>query len=64
LEEFETEIAALSTAWSEYSSIINTGNSKDVEADVASALDALYAAGLQTVLDGVQAQVDEFLASK
>jgi putative aldouronate transport system substrate-binding protein len=64
LEEYNTQIAALSTAWSEYSKVITTGNSKDLEADVASALDALYAAGLQTVIDGVQAQVDEFLASK
>ncbi len=56
------EIAALTSVKAQYSSIIGSG-SVDPDATLKEFNDALYAAGLQKVMDEKQKQLDEWLAS-
>ncbi len=64
--DYSTEITALNNALETYRSALNTGSvgSANVESTLKKLNDALYAAGLQDVIDAKQKQLDEFLASK
>lgn len=58
------EVAAVENVKAQYEDAIGNGEVDDVEAAIAEFNDALYAAGLQKILDEKQAQLDAFLASK
>lgn len=60
----ENELAATNMIWSQYSRAFMVGATENPEAELAAALTELEAAGLNTIIDEYQAQVDEFLASK
>lgn len=59
----ETEIAALSDVYSEYKGVIFFG-SQDPDEVIEELNEALYAAGLSTVLEENQRQLDEWLAAQ
>ncbi len=63
-EVIETEIAAADVVWKQHEKKIIYGLSKDPEADMAAALEALNGAGLQNIIDEYQSQVDAFLQAK
>jgi putative aldouronate transport system substrate-binding protein len=64
--DYATQITALTNAYETYRTALSCGSvgSANVESTVKALNDALYAAGLQDVIDAKQAQLDEFLASK
>ena len=61
---YSTEITALSNAYDTYRAALNTGSvgSANVDSTIDALNDALYAAGLQDVIDEKQAQLDAWLA--
>ncbi len=64
--EYQTQITALQNALATYRPALETGSVggvANVEATLKQLNDALYAAGLQTVMDAKQAQLDEWLAA-
>jgi putative aldouronate transport system substrate-binding protein len=63
---YSTEVTALNSALETYRAALDTGSvgSANVESTIKSLNDALYAAGLQTVIDAKQEQLDAFLAGK
>jgi putative aldouronate transport system substrate-binding protein len=63
---YSTEITALNNALNTYRSALETGSvgSDNVDSTLKQLNDALYAAGLQDVMDAKQKQLDEFLANK
>jgi putative aldouronate transport system substrate-binding protein len=63
---YSTEITALNNALETYRSALETGSVgvSNVDATLKKLNDALYAAGLQDVMDAKQQQLDEFLAKK
>ena len=60
-ENIQNELAGINTVWAQYSKNIEHGLTEDPEADMAIAAEALKVAGLQTVLDEYQAQVDAWV---
>jgi putative aldouronate transport system substrate-binding protein len=64
--EYATQVTALKNAYETYRAALDTGSvgSANVESTIKQLNDALYAAGLQDVIDAKQAQLDEFLASQ
>ena len=62
--QYSTQITALSNALSTYRAALETGSvgAANVESTLKELNDALYAAGLQDVMDAKQAQLDEWLA--
>ena len=60
-DNIQNELAALNTVWSQYSKNITCGVSQDILADMETALEAMKVAGLQTIIDEYQAQVDEYI---
>ena len=64
--EYATQITALNNAYETYRSALDTGSvgSANVESTIQALNDALYAAGLQDVIDAKQAQLDEWAASQ
>ncbi|HHV12560.1 MAG TPA: ABC transporter substrate-binding protein [Clostridiales bacterium] len=64
--DYSTEITALNNALDTYRSALETGSvgSANVDSTLKKLNDALYAAGLQDVMDAKQKQLDEWLASK
>jgi putative aldouronate transport system substrate-binding protein len=63
---YATQVTALKNAYETYRAALDTGSvgSANVESTIKALNDALYAAGLQDVIDAKQAQLDEFLASQ
>lgn len=63
--EFSTEITALNNVLETYRAALETGSvgSDNVESTLKALNEALYAAGLQDVMDEKQAQLDEWLAN-
>lgn len=63
---YSTEITALKNALETYRAALDTGSvgSANVESTIKSLNDALYAAGLQDVMDAKQKQLDEWLAGQ
>lgn len=61
---YSTEITALTNAYETYRSALDTGSVglANVDSTIQALNDALYAAGLQDVMDEKQAQLDEWLA--
>ncbi len=64
--DYSTEITALNNALETYRSALNTGSvgSANVESIIKKLNDALYAAGLQDVIDAKQVQLDNWLAGQ
>lgn len=64
--EYSTELTALSNALNTYRAALETGSvgSANVDAVLKELNDALYAAGLQTVMDAKQDQLDSWLAEQ
>jgi putative aldouronate transport system substrate-binding protein len=64
--QYATQVTALTNAYETYRAALDTGSvgSANVESTIKALNDALYAAGLQDVIDAKQAQLDEYLASK
>jgi putative aldouronate transport system substrate-binding protein len=64
--QYATQVTALTNAYETYRAALATGSvgSANVESTIKALNDALYAAGLQDVIDAKQAQLDEYLASK
>lgn len=62
--QYSTQITALSNALSTYRAALETGSvgAANVESTLKELNDALYAAGLQDVMDAKQVQLDEWLA--
>jgi putative aldouronate transport system substrate-binding protein len=63
--QYATQVTALTNAYETYRAALDTGSvgSANVESTLKALNDALYAAGLQDVIDAKQAQLDEYLAS-
>ncbi len=63
---YATQITALNNAYETYRGALETGSvgSANVEETLQKLNDALYAAGLQTVMDAKQAQLDAWLAAQ
>ncbi len=64
--DYSTEITALNNALETYRSALDTGSigSANVESTLKSLNDALYAAGLQDVIDAKQEQLNKWLAEQ
>lgn len=64
--QYSTELTALTNALNTYRAALETGSvgSADLDATLQQLNDDLYAAGLQTVIDAKQAQLDAWLASQ
>ncbi len=64
--DYSTEVTALTNAYETYRATLETGSegSAKVEETLQQLNDALYAAGLQDVMDAKQAQLDEWLANQ
>ena len=62
--DYQTNITALNTALETYRSALETGSvgSANVDSTIQALNDALYAAGLQDVIDAKQEQLDAWLA--
>ena len=58
------EVAALSAALAEHLGVLQFGMVDDIDASIQALNDALYASGLETVLEDAQEQLDAFFASK
>ena len=63
---YSTEITALTNAFETYRAALHTGSVgvKNVQSTVDALNEALYAAGLQDVMDAKQAQLDEWAAAQ
>ncbi|HWT73121.1 MAG TPA: ABC transporter substrate-binding protein [Mobilitalea sp.] len=63
---YSTEITALNNALNTYRAALDTGSvgTANVDSTIKQLNDALYAAGLQDVIDAKQKQLDEWLANK
>lgn len=59
--DYQTQLTALNNALSTYRPALETGSAGDVDAALKQLNDALYAAGLQDVMDAKQAQLDAWL---
>ena len=59
-----TQEAQLNAVSDQYLKDLAFGTVKNVDSKITEFNDALYAAGLQDVMDAKQSQVDKFLASK
>lgn len=64
--DYSTEVTALNNALETYRAALDTGTvgTADVDSIIKKLNDALYAAGLQDVMDAKQKQLDEWLATK
>ena len=64
--EYATQVTALTNAYETYRAALHTGSvgSANVESTIQALNDALYAAGLQDVIDAKQAQLDAWAASQ
>jgi putative aldouronate transport system substrate-binding protein len=64
--DYATEITALNNVLETYRAALDTGSvgSANVDSTIQKLNDALYASGLQTVMDAKQKQLDEWLATK
>lgn len=64
--DYATEITALNNVLETYRAALNTGSvgSANVESTIQKLNEALYAAGLQDVMDAKQKQLDEWLAAQ
>ena len=60
----ENELAAINSVSAQYDRALRVGAVDDVAAEVSNVLNALQGAGLQSIIDEYQSQVDAFLASK
>ena len=58
------EVAALNAALAEYLNVLVFGMVDDIDASIQALNDALYASGLETVLEDAQEQLDAFFAAK
>ena len=63
LSEYVDQVAALTEVFNQYDTMIATG-SVDPDTEIQKYNDALYAAGLQDIMDAKQKQLDEWLAAK
>ena len=61
---FTNELAQITAITTEYANILTQVGSKNWEADLQAYLDKLDAAGVDSVMDKIQTQIDNFLASK
>lgn len=59
---YQTQLTALNNALSTYRPALETGSVDDVEATLKALNDALYASGLQDVIDAKQEQLDAWIA--
>lgn len=64
LSSVQNEIAACSSIVPEYAYALHRGDVADVDAAIAEYREAMESLGLQTIIDELQRQVDEFVASK
>lgn len=64
--DYSTEITALTNAYETYRAALSTGSvgAANVQSTIDALNDALYAAGLQDVMDAKQAQLDEWAAEQ
>ena len=62
--EVANTIAACKTVVDQYKPQLSSGSVEDVDATYAEFIDALYAAGMQDILDAYQAQLDAWLAAQ
>ena len=64
--EYAIQVTALTNAYQTYRAALHTGSvgSANVESTIQALNDALYAAGLQDVIDAKQAQLDAWAASQ
>ena len=64
--DYSTEITALTNAYETYRAALSTGSVRaaNVQSTIDALNDALYAAGLQDVMDAKQAQLDEWAAEQ
>jgi putative aldouronate transport system substrate-binding protein len=60
-EEFANELTAVNTVLSKYKSILESGTTSDLDGDYQSFLSELESAGIQTVIDGYQEQLNAWL---
>lgn len=63
-EDYTNEIAACTAVFQQYAAALACGAYEDVDATLAQAMSELEAAGYRKIIEGCQAQVDEYLASK
>jgi putative aldouronate transport system substrate-binding protein len=61
MEDITTEYAAVEAIRTQYAPLLKGGVVKDVEATLAELNEKMYANGLQTIIDSVQAQYDAFV---
>lgn len=64
LSAVQNEVAACSSIVSEYAYALHRGDVADVDAAIAEYKEALEGLGLQEIIDELQRQVDEYVASK
>lgn len=64
LSSVQNEIAACSSVVPEYAYALHRGDVEDVDAAIAEYREEMEALGLQTIIDELQRQVDEYVASK
>lgn len=64
LSSVQNEIAACSSITAEYAYALHRGDVEDVDAAIEEYRAAMEKLGLQTIIDELQRQVDEFVASK
>lgn len=64
LSEVQNEIAACSSIVSEYAYALHRGDVEDVDAAIAEYREMMEKMGIRTIIDELQRQVDEFVASK
>ena len=62
--EVSSEMTACTNIVTQYYPQLTSGNAEDVEATYKEFIDKLYEAGMQTVLDAYQTQLDAWLAEK
>jgi putative aldouronate transport system substrate-binding protein len=63
---YSTQVTALNNAYETYRAALDTGSvgSANVDSTLKQLNDALYAAGLQDVIDAKQKQLDDWLATQ
>lgn len=62
--EFQTEVSACNAIGIDAKKVLLVGGTQDVDAYIAETIAKLDAAGGQVIIEGIQKQVDAFLASK
>lgn len=63
-QDFQAEMAAINNVVTEFGSVLRTGATEDFEGDLASLISGCEAAGMRTIQEAIQADLDEWLANK